>query len=333
MIEITKEQRNRIEGKKFIDLFAGIGGFHLALSSFNAKCVFSSEWDKHAAEVYEKNFNIRPYGDITKIDEKTIKPHNILCAGFPCQAFSISGKQRGFDDSRGTLFFDIARIAKYHKPEILLLENVHNLSKHDNGRTLEVILKTLDEIGYDTHFKTLIASDYGIPQIRKRVFFVCFRKKMKIKDFQFPDPTDNSTKLSDFLEKNKISDSTYVDKEKLKSLKISKPKQLNIFKDINSSKSVRIGILNKGGQGERVYSPDSKAITLSAYGGGIGAKTGLYLIDEKIRRLTPRECANISGFPKKFILSKSNNQSYKQFGNTVVVDVVQNILIQLNKYL
>ncbi len=138
MIEVKNQKLNSF---RFIDLFEGLGGFRLALESFGAECVFSSEWDKAAKVVYSKNFGEEPHGDITEINEKDIPPHDILCAGFPCQAFSISGKQRGFEDSRGTLFFDVARIAKHHKPKVLLLENVKNFASHDNGRTLEIIKK------------------------------------------------------------------------------------------------------------------------------------------------------------------------------------------------
>ena len=142
----------------FIDLFAGIGGFHQALTHFGAKCVFASEWDKNAAHTYYENYDIKPFGDITKINEKDIPHHDILCGGFPCQAFSVSGKQKGFDDSRGTLFFDIARIVKYHKPKLLFLENVRNFEKHDNGNTLKVVIKTLDNLGYNVKYKVLNAS-------------------------------------------------------------------------------------------------------------------------------------------------------------------------------
>ncbi|MBQ3836892.1 MAG: DNA cytosine methyltransferase, partial [Treponema sp.] len=171
---------------KFIDLFAGIGGFHIALSSLGGKAVFASEWDKEAAQVYENNFSLKPEGDITKISEKSIPDHDILCAGFPCQAFSISGKQLGFEDSRGTLFFDVARIAKEKQPKIMFLENVKNLARHDNGKTLAVIKNTLDEIGYDVFDKVLDASKFGVPQSRKRIYIVCFRKDLKVKDFSFP---------------------------------------------------------------------------------------------------------------------------------------------------
>lgn len=331
MIKIKKEDKSNLKGLKYIDLFAGIGGFHLALNSFEMECVYASEWDKHAKNVYENNFGIIPDGDITQRSEKEIPKHDILCGGFPCQAFSISGKQRGFEDSRGTLFFDIVRIAKHHKPKVLFLENVYNLEKHDRGRTLKTILKTLEQIGYDTYTKVLNASHFGVPQIRKRIFFVCFKKELNIQDFKFPKPTITDTKLIDYLEKN-VDESMYLNEDKLKDIKL-KPQVSNIELPFSVNKynsSVRLGTIKKGGQGDRIYSTEGSSITLSAHGGGTGSKTGLYMIDGKIRKLTPRECANISGFPKEFKLHSNKNCSYKQFGNSVVVDVLQNILININ---
>lgn len=152
-----------LNGLKFIDLFSGIGGFHIALSSFGAKCVFASEWNKHASETYSANYNITPVGDITKVEEKDIPSHDILCAGFPCQAFSVSGKQMGFNDTRGTLFFEVARIAKHHKPKIILLENVKNFAKHDSGKTLKTVILALNEIGYNVYYKILNTSNFGLP--------------------------------------------------------------------------------------------------------------------------------------------------------------------------
>ncbi len=143
----------KLEGVKYIDLFAGIGGFHEALNHFNANCVFASEWDKYAAQTYYANYGIMPEGDITGIDEKDIPEHDLLCGRFPCQAFSISGKQQGFDDVRGTLFFDIVRIVKYHKPKLLLLENVSNFERHDSGNTLRVVLHNLNKLGYNVNYK------------------------------------------------------------------------------------------------------------------------------------------------------------------------------------
>ncbi len=336
MIDINDQNRTNLKNLKFIDLFAGIGGFHLALSSFGTKCVFTSEWDKHAQKVYYENFGIKPHGDITLIHESDVPKHDILCGGFPCQAFSISGKQKGFEDSRGTLFFDIARITNFHKPKILLLENVYNLERHDNGNTLKIILNTLNEIGYQCFYKVLNASHFGIPQIRRRIFFVCFRNDLGINDFKFPEPTKTNSKLKYFLENN-VDEYVFPNENKLRNIKIKNEKnsqfsfQLKLKDEYISS--IRLGSVNKGGQGDRIYSPNGAAITLSAYGGGIGSKTGLYLINGRIRKLSPRECANISGFPKTFVLDENKNQSYKQFGNSVVVDVLQNILIKINEVL
>jgi DNA (cytosine-5)-methyltransferase 1 len=161
-----KVTKFNIKNAKFIDLFAGLGGFRLALESYGLKCVYSSEWDKPAQDVYENNFGDRPNGDISKVDEKKIPKHNIICAGFPCQAFSISGKRQGFNDTRGTLFFDVARIVKHHKPEILFLENVRNFANHNNGKTLEVVKKTLEDLNYKVFHRVLNASHYGAPTAR-----------------------------------------------------------------------------------------------------------------------------------------------------------------------
>jgi len=173
---------------KFIDLFAGIGGFRIALESFGLECVYSNEWDKQAQLTYNTNFGEIPDDDITKVDEKLIRKHSILCGGFPCQAFSISGKRLGFSDTRGTLFFDVARIVKHHKPEVLFLENVKNFEKHDNGKTLETVLNTLKELDYEVFYKVLNAGDYGLPTTRERIYIIGFRKDLGIKDFKFPSP-------------------------------------------------------------------------------------------------------------------------------------------------
>ena len=199
-----KQINDLLSGYSYIDLFAGIGGFHIALSSFGAKCVFSSELDNDAQQVYEDNFGIKPFGDITKIDEKIIPAHDILCGGFPCQAFSISGKQLGFEDTRGILFFDVVRIINFHKPKVVFLENVKNLVKHDKGKTLNTIVTTLEKLEYDVNFKVLNASDYGLPQNRERIFIVCFRKDLQIKNFSYPKPTNKKTTLFDIIEKDSI---------------------------------------------------------------------------------------------------------------------------------
>ena len=185
MINNKEKSLNNIT---FIDLFAGLGGFRIALESLGAECVYSNEWDKHAQKVYFNNFGDLPEGDITLVDEKQIPKHDILCAGFPCQAFSISGKQRGFEDSRGTLFFDVARIVKEKRPKVVFMENVKNLAKHDGGKTLEVIQATMEELGYEFNQKVLSSVNYGIPQKRERIYMVCFRKDIVNANFNFKYP-------------------------------------------------------------------------------------------------------------------------------------------------
>lgn len=329
MINIEDINKKGLKGLKFIDLFAGIGGFHLALASFGAECVFASEWDKYAQEVYKDNFDITPEGDITKIDEKDIPPHDILCGGFPCQAFSISGKQKGFEDTRGTLFFDIARIAKFHKPKIMVLENVSNFAKHDKGQTLLTVIKTINEIGYDVHYKVLDASNYSLAQKRERIYFVCFRKDLHIKKFKFPYSVSNNKKIIDIVLQDEES-LKYVIKRKDFVIRDHVKMDVDIFGNY-PSKPIRIGTYNKGGQGERIYHECGLAVTLSAYGGGLGAKTGLYLVNGKVRKLAPRECARLQGFPDNFRIHKNDNQAYKQFGNSVAVNVLQHILIEVNR--
>lgn len=323
MIEISNKSLN---GYTFIDLFAGLGGFRLALESLGAKCVYSNEWDKFAQEVYKNNFGETPDGDITKVDENTIPEHDIICAGFPCQAFSISGKQRGFEDSRGTLFFDVARIVKAKRPKIVFMENVKNFATHDNGKTLEVVKATMEELGYTFNYKILNATDYGIPQKRERIYMVCFRKDLDVKEFSFPKA---------FALKKHVEDFLLTDEKLVSNLYVDRPDTYyNNEKDNKTSnKSIRLGIVNKGGQGERIYSTKGIAITLSANGGGVFAKTGGYLVNGKPRRLHQRECARLMGFPDTYIMAKNKNQAYKQFGNSVVVDVLQYIAIEIGKRL
>ena len=310
----------------FIDLFAGLGGFHIALESLGAKCVYANEWDSHAQEVYKANFNILPEGDITKVDEKAIPDHDILCAGFPCQAFSISGKRLGFQDSRGTLFFDVARIVKEKRPKVVFMENVKNFASHDGGKTIAVVKATMEELGYTFDYKVLNAVDYGIPQKRERVYMVCFRNDIDNTSFRFPKPFRLTRYVKDFL---------LEDEDMVKHLYINREDTYykNIKDNKYSDKSIRLGIVNKGGQGERIYSTKGIAITFSAYGGGVFAKTGGYLVNGKPRRLHPRECARLMGYPDSYILSPKATQAYKQFGNSVVIDVLQLIAQEIGKTL
>lgn len=315
---------------KFIDLFAGIGGFRIAMESFGLKCVFSSEWDKFAQITYKENFSEAPYGDIIKINAKDIPQHNILCAGFPCQAFSISGKQKGFEDTRGTLFFEIARIVSYCKPEILFLENVKNFAKHNEGNTLNTVKRILKDLNYNVFEKVLNASHYGVPTSRERIYFVCFRKDLGIKKFDFPEPTNQYVKLKDFLQNDQETSKYIINRNDVK-LNIK-----NICPDIFGNypqKPIRVGTISNGGQGERIYSDLGHAITFSAYGGGIASKTGAYFINNKIRKLTPRECARIMGFPDTFKIPVNDVQAYKQFGNSVAIPVLKKIFEQILKFI
>lgn len=321
MISIKKKY---LKGWEFIDLFAGLGGFRIALESFGAKCVYSNEWDIPVQQVYNENFGETPDGDITKVDEKNIPNHDILCAGFPCQAFSISGKQKGFEDSRGTLFFDVARIVKEKKPKIVFMENVKNFATHDNGKTLETVKATMEELGYNFYQRVLNSVDYGVPQKRERIYMVCFRKDLEINDFNFPKSFKLTKHVEDYLlDDLSLTENLYVDR----------PDIYYTHTDDNSysNKPIRLGTVNKGGQGERIYSTKGIAITFSAYGGGVFAKTGGYLINGKPRKLHPRECARLMGYPDTYKISKKANQAYQQFGNSVVIDVLQYIGIEIGK--
>lgn len=315
-----------LSGMTFIDLFAGLGGFRIALESLGAKCIYSNEWNKPVQEVYLENFGEIPEGDITKVDENTIPEHDILCAGFPCQAFSISGKQKGFEDNRGTLFFDVARIVKVKKPKIVFMENVKNFATHNAGRTLSLVKKTMEKLGYQFYQEILNAVDYGIPQKRERIYMVCFRNDLNINEFSFPKP---------FLLERHVEDYLIKEESLVKHLYVDRPDTYyNGNPDTQySNKSIRLGTVNKGGQGERIYSVKGIAITLSANGGGVFAKTGGYLVNGKTRRLHPRECARIMGFPDSYKLSKSSSQAYKQLGNSVVIDVLQLIGVEIGKVL
>ena len=315
------------EDIRFIDLFAGIGGFHIAMEKYGARCVFASEIDKYAIQTYtynhlNNNENIMN-GDITKIDAKDIPEHEIICAGFPCQPFSISGLQKGFEDSRGTLFFDVMRIVEYHKPMIVFLENVANLKKHNEGNTINYMKNMLEESGYNVYIDVLNASDFGVPQARKRVYFVAFRKDLNINNFNFPTGNENlNIRLEDILE-NEVDEKYYIVRD---DITLKSKGDIDKLIERKSNEPIRIGTINKGGQGDRIYSTKGHAITLSANGGGAGAKTGAYLVNGRIRKLTPREGLRVQGFPEDFKFPVSNAQAYKQLGNSVAIPVLSSIL-------
>ena len=315
--------------KTFIDLFAGLGGFRIALEKKELECVFSSEWDKYAQQTYALNFGELPHGDITKVTNEQIPVHDCLCAGFPCQAFSISGKQGGFNDTRGTLFFEITRIVKSKKPKVLFLENVKNLEKHDSGKTLITIKNVINDLGYSCYSKVLNSSYFGIPQHRERLYMVCIRNDISIKQFEFPNPTYEDVNLKDIIE-NDLEIEDYAINRLDIAIKGNPIIENNLFKT-KILKPIRIGTINKGGQGERIYSEEGHAITLSAYGGGVASKTGAYLIDNRIRKLSERECLRAQGFPEtyEFPAHMPKNQIYKMCGNSVSIPVIERIFNQI----
>ncbi len=310
-------------GYRFIDLFCGIGGFRFALEDLGHECVFSSDNDPHAQETYAMNFGESPFGDVTRIDASKVPEQDVLCGGFPCQPFSISGKQRGFEDARGTLLYQVLRIAKFRQPKVLFLENVKNFRGHDGGRTLATTIEMLERVGYDCHHAILNASRYGLPQKRERIYFVCFRKDLGLTEFAFPEPTDEDVVIEDIL--------LPPDDPRLKKLFIRRPDTF-LSTDLPTERKLRplrVGTISKGGQGERIYSVKGHAITLSAFGGGVGAKTGMYLVDDGPRRLHPEECRRAMSFPEGFKLHPKPNVCYKQFGNAVAVKVIRSIFQQI----
>ena len=299
---------------KFIDLFAGIGGIRLGFEHIGAKCVFSCEIDKFAQQTYLANFNDKPHEDIIKIDIKNIPSFDILCAGFPCQPFSNAGLKLGFEDTRGTLFFHIANILKYHKPKIVFLENVKGLKNHNKGKTYQIIHNTLREIGYNVYSKILNAKDFGIPQNRERIYIIGFLDNI---DFSFPKINSTPPKLKDILEEN-ISDK-YTISDKLWSGHQRRKKEH----------------LEKGnGFGYSIFNENSSyTSTISARYYKDGSEILIYQTNKNPRKLSPREAARLQGFPDSFKIVVSDNQAYKQFGNSVCVPVVKALSQQIYLYL
>lgn len=298
-----------------IDLFAGIGGIRLGFQQAfgtNIQFVFSSEIDKYAQQTYCANFGETPFGDITQIDEKEIPQHDILLAGFPCQAFSIAGLRKGFEDTRGTLFFDVARIAKNHKPKLIFLENVKGFKNHDKGKTLKVVKETLESLGYQVFYEILNARNFGLPQNRERIYIVAFLKdKFNEINFNFSElkKINIESRLGNILEKN--IDEKYTISDKL-------------WEGHKRRKAMHE---EKGnGFGYSIFDENSKyTSTMSARYYKDGSEILIKQANKNPRKLTPRESARLQGFPENFLIPVSDNQSYKQFGNSVAVPVVRNI--------
>ena len=313
---------------KFIDLFAGIGGIRMAYQNLGGKCVFTSEWDTYSKKTYDANFGEVPFGDITKIPEKDIPGHDILLGGFPCQPFSIAGvskknalgRAHGFlDETQGTLFFDIARIIKHKKPKAFMLENVKNLVSHDKGKTFTVIKETLKELGYSIHYKVLDGKSF-VPQHRERIIIVGFNNKIfKGKEtFEFPEMIDQKLAIRNILQEE--VDPKYTLSDKL----------WNYLQEYAKKHKAK-----GNGFGFGLTNLDGISRTMSARYYKDGAEILIPQDGLNPRRLTPRECARLQGFPDEFLIPVSDNQAYKQFGNSVVTTLIQavgkNIVKEISK--
>lgn len=303
---------------RIIDLFAGIGGIRRGFeqaSKNKVECVFTSEWDKYAADTYRANYPDEVvHGDITLIDEENIPDHDILLAGFPCQPFSQAGLKKGFDDTRGTLFFDIERILLAKKPKAFLLENVKRLRTHDGGRTLEVILRHLKAAGYNNlQTEVLRARDFGLPQNRERILIVGFLDD-NVK-FEFPKATGIQTRVGDILEEN--PDEKYTISDRLWEGHQRRKKENKI-----KGKGFGFGIVDENSE----YTN-----TISARYYKDGSEILISQKDKNPRKLTPREAARLQGFPDSFKIVASDNQAYKQFGNSVPVNVMEAVAAEMLK--
>lgn len=311
---------------KFIDLFAGIGGFRLALQNLGGKCVFTSEWDKEAKRTYKANFGETPFGDITKEKTKSYIPDgfDVLCAGFPCQAFSIAGKRGGFEDTRGTLFFDVAEIIKRKQPKAVFLENVKGLRNHNGGKTLETILNVLrNDLGYFVPEPQIInAKDFDVPQNRERVFIVGFHKSTGVTEFSYPKPTGKKVKFADIKEKKVPATKYFLSTQYLQTLHNHKARHeskgngfgFEIIPDTGIANAIVVG--GMGRERNLVYDNRLKDFTPTTRIKGEVNREG-------IRKMTPREWARLQGFPDNYLIPVADASAYKQFGNSVSVPAVQ----------
>lgn len=304
---------------RFIDLFAGIGGFRIAMQDCGGECVYSSEWDESAQKTYYYNFGEVPFGDITQEYNKQLIPDgfDVLCAGFPCQAFSIAGYRKGFEDTRGTLFFDVAEIIRRKRPKAVYLENVKNLYTHDNGKTFQVIKSSLESLGYVVYHKVMNAMEYAnVPQNRERIFIVCFdpQQVTNHSDFSFPEKEPLERTIHDCID--------YSNKEK------------RLFYDERMAHidEIRAGVTSKNTiyQWRRQYVRENKSNvcpTLTANMGTGGHNVPLILTDDGIRKLSPKECLNFQGYPEDyaFPVAIAESAKYKQAGNSVVVPLIRKV--------
>ncbi|MEW4924828.1 DNA (cytosine-5-)-methyltransferase [Algibacter sp. 2305UL17-15] len=316
----------------FIDLFAGIGGFRIPMQEVGGKCVFSSEFNYHAQRAYELNFGEVPFGDITKLDLNIVPKHNVLCAGFPCQPFSISGKMKGFEDTRGTLIYHVFKIIEKREPEVILLENVKHLLYHDKKRTLITIIQHLEELGYKVSKKVLNASDFGVPQNRERIIIIGHKKKK----FDFSKlKTKPKPVLKDFLDKKndfEFLNEPYTILEEMKTqdsgLIFAGYRNKTIRKAGVRPNTEHLSRVHK--QPNRIYSTDGVHPALPSQ-----ESSGRFWIyhENKVRKLTIQECYKIMGFPKKFKHINNRSELYRQVGNSVAVPMIKEVASQMKQQL
>ena len=303
-------------------MFSGIGGFDLALQNLGHEIVGACEIDPYARTIYERQFpGVQIHHDATTLLPESLPHFDLLCGGFPCQAFSVAGKRRGFDDTRGTLFFEIARIAKEKRPSILLLENVKGLLSHDQGKTFRTIIETLDEVGYDAEWQ-VINGKYFLPQNRERIFIVGHLRGSSTRQI-FP--------LGEIYQRDSNTQREALKEGKRIQNQISGAIDANYHKGYGSRTMILAAIIEgqENSQTGRIYSSEGKARTMCAGNGGMGKNTGLYQIEKKIRRLTPLECERLQGFPEGWTEGISDTQRYKCLGNAVMVPCVQHIASKL----
>ena len=318
----------------FIDLFAGIGGFRMAMQNLGGKCVFTSEWDKYSKQTYAANYGEIPFGDITlgSVKEHIPGSFDVLCAGFPCQAFSIAGKRGGFEDTRGTLFFHVAEIIKKHQPKAIFLENVKGLMHHDRGKTLATILNVLrNDLGYFVPDPEIAdAKNFGVPQKRARVFIAGFRGNLNIDSFEYPLPTNTEVRFGEIREKEVVSPKYYLSAQYLKTLKEHRARHESKGQGFGYEIIPDHGVANAivcGGMGrERNLVHDDRLTDFQPVTNIKGE-----INREGIRKMTPREWARLQGFPDEFVIPVSDAQAYKQFGNSVAVPAIQEMAKEILK--
>lgn len=320
---------------RMLDLFAGIGGIRIAFEENGVQCIGSSEIDKYASHTYEMNFHEKPWGDITKIEAKDLPEFDIVAAGFPCQPFSLGGLRKGFEDTRGTLFFEVARIINERNPKAFFLENVEGIVNHDTGRTLETIETTLRDLGYHIKWRVMNACDYGVPQNRKRWYCIGFRKDLNIgfeeekefaKLYQFPTKCELKFTVKDVVDPQVGTEYSVTD-----TCRTNIMKYIDAYKEKPRYQPDNVLLANEIRASRCNFRSDGISPCLTAKMGTGGNNVPVYV--DKMRKLTEKECLTLMGFPKWYQIEKNSMHSYKQIGNSVVVSIVSQLAKEMVRVL